>query len=101
RSGALRAFERLRGAQEKLGMQPEVETLALHARIAGGAVFDKTLAAVEAALTDAPLAERVQLLATRADLLLAIGDRSAPAAFAEAAAAAGPEGVGLRIRQAW
>jgi hypothetical protein len=43
----------------------------------------------------------MQLLATRADLLLAVGDRGAPAAYAEAAAAAGPEGMALRIRQAW
>jgi hypothetical protein len=50
---------------------------------------------------DAPVAERVELLATRADLLLAVGDRGAPAAFAEAAAAAGADGIGLRIRQAW
>ena len=45
--------------------------------------------------------ERADLLATRADLLMATGDRGAPAAYAEAAAAAGPEGMALRIRQAW
>ena len=32
---------------------------------------------------------------------MSIGDRGAPAAYAEAAAAAGPEGMALRIRQAW
>src|SRR5919202_2432682 len=101
RPGALRAFEELSAALMSLGLQPGVETLALHARIAGGAAYDKALAAVEAALTDAPLPERAQLLATRADLLMAIGDRGAPTAYAEAAAAAGPEGMALRIRQAW
>lgn len=101
RPGAMRAFERLREALKSLGLQPSAETLALHARIAGGAALDNALAAVEAALTEAPLAERMQLLATRADLLLAIGDRGASAAYAEAAAAAGPEGMALRIRQAW
>jgi DNA-binding SARP family transcriptional activator len=101
RPGALRAFERLREALEGVGLQPSVETLALHARIAGGAALDNALTTVEAALADASLAERTQLLATRADLLFAVGDRGAPAAYAEAAAAAGPEGMALRIRQAW
>jgi DNA-binding SARP family transcriptional activator len=101
RSGAMQAFERLRDALESLGLKAGVETLALHARIAGGPALDKALAAVEDALADAPVAERMQLLATRADLLLAIGDRGAPAAYAEAAAAAGPAGMALRIRQAW
>ena len=101
RPGALRAFQRLRTAQEAIGLTPSVETLALHARIAGGGALNKALAAVEHALADAPLAERQELLATRADLLLAIGDGGAPAAFAQAAAAAGPEGMALRIRQAW
>jgi DNA-binding SARP family transcriptional activator len=101
RPGALRAFERLREALAALALEPSVETLALHARIAGGAALDNALAAVEAALAEAPVAERTQLLATRADLMLAIGDRGAPAAYAEAAAAAGPEGMALRIRQAW
>ena len=101
RPGALRAFERLSAALEELGLRPSVETLALHARIAGGAAFDNALAAVELALAQAPLAERAQLLATRADLMMAVGDRGAPAAYAEAAAAAGPEGMALRIRQAW
>jgi DNA-binding SARP family transcriptional activator len=101
RAGALAAFERLSAALEALGLQPGSETLALHARIAGGAAFEKALAAVELELADAPLAERADLLATRADLLMATGDRSAPAAYAEAAAAAGPEGMALRIRQAW
>ncbi|MCA1679989.1 MAG: bacterial transcriptional activator domain-containing protein, partial [Actinobacteria bacterium] len=102
RPGAMRAFERLREALESLGLEPSVETLALHARIAGGGALDSALAAVEAALAEAPVAERTQLLATRADLLLAVGDRGAPAAYAEApAAAAGPEGMALRIRQAW
>jgi DNA-binding SARP family transcriptional activator len=103
RAGALRAFERLNTALEPLGVRPSVETLALHARIAGGTAFDKALAAVELELREAPVAERAGLLATRADLLLAMGDRGAPAAYAEAAGAAGPgsEGTALRIRQAW
>ena len=101
RPGALRAFERLTASLDELGLRPSVETLALQARIAGGAAFDNALAAVELALTEAPMAERGQLLATRADLLMAIGDRGAPATYAEAAAAAGPEGMALRIRQAW
>jgi DNA-binding SARP family transcriptional activator len=101
RPGAMGAFERLREALESLGLRPSVETLALHARIAGGAALDNALAAVEAALAEAPVAERTQLLATRADLLFSIGDRGASAAYAEAAAAAGPEGMALRIRQAW
>ena len=101
RAGATRAFERLREALASLSLEPSVETLALHARIAGGRALDKALAAVEAALAEAPVAERTQLLATRADLLFAVGDRGAPAAYAEAAAAAGPEGMALRIRQAW
>jgi DNA-binding SARP family transcriptional activator len=101
RPAALRAFERLSTALEELGLRPSVETLALHARIAGGAALDKALAAVELELAEAPVAERALLLATRADLLMAIGDRGAPAAYAEAAAAAGPEGMALRIRQAW
>ena len=103
RAGGMRAFERLREALGSLGLEPSVETLALHARIAGGRALDNALAAVESALADAPVAERTQLLATRADLLFAIGDRGASAAYAEAAAAArtGPEGMALRIRQAW
>jgi DNA-binding SARP family transcriptional activator len=101
RPGALRAFERLSAALEELGLRPGSETLALHARIAGGAAFEKALAAVDLELAVAPLAERAELLATRADLLMATGDRSAPAAYAEAAAAAGPDGMALRIRQAW
>ncbi|HEV2784847.1 MAG TPA: BTAD domain-containing putative transcriptional regulator, partial [Solirubrobacteraceae bacterium] len=101
RAGALRAFERLEAALAALGLQPAVQTLALHGRIAGGAALDRALAAVELALASAPVAERAQLLATRADLLMALGDRGAPAAYAEAAAAAGPEGMALRIRQAW
>jgi DNA-binding SARP family transcriptional activator len=101
RTGALRAGERLSAALAALGLEPSADTLALHARIAGGASFEKALAAVEIELADAPVAERAELLATRADLLLATGDRSAPAAYAEAAAAAGPEGMALRIRQAW
>ncbi|MDQ3676268.1 MAG: hypothetical protein M3401_05600, partial [Actinomycetota bacterium] len=36
-----------------------------------------------------------------ADLLMAIGDRGAPTAYAQAAAAAGPEGMALRVRHAW
>jgi DNA-binding SARP family transcriptional activator len=101
RPGALGAFERLSTALAELGLQPSVETLALHARIAGGTAFDKALAAVELELAEAPVAERASLLATRADLLLAMGDRGAPAAYAEAAGAAGSEGTALRIRQAW
>jgi DNA-binding SARP family transcriptional activator len=101
RAGALRAFERLRSALDELGLTPEVETLSLRARIAGGAAFHEALAAVEVALAESPARERGQLLATRADLLMALGDRGAPAAFAEAAAAAGGRGLGLRIRQAW
>ncbi len=101
RLGALRAFEELSTALEALGLQPGVGTLALHARIAGGPAFDRALTAVELELRDAPVAERADLLATRADLLMATGDRGASAAYAEAAAAAGPEGMALRIRQAW
>ncbi|HWC26268.1 MAG TPA: BTAD domain-containing putative transcriptional regulator [Solirubrobacteraceae bacterium] len=101
RRGALRAFERLHAALEPLGLRPSIETLALHGRIAGGAALDRALAAVELALTRAPVTERAQLLATRADLLMAVGDRGAAAAYADAAAAAGPEGMALRIRQAW
>ena len=103
RRGALRAFDRLSAALEALGLRPGVETLALHARIAGGAAFDKALTAVELELAEAPVSERADLLATRADLLLAMGDRGAPAAYAEAAGAAGPgtEATALRVRQAW
>ena len=101
RTGALRAFARLRDALGALELRPSLETLALHARIAGGAALDGALAAVELELAQAPLAERAQLLATRADLLMAVGDRGAPAAYAQAAAAAGPDGIALRIRQAW
>src|SRR5215831_888766 len=101
RPGALRTFDRLSSALAALGIEPSVETLALHARIAGGAAYDKALAAVELELNEAPVSERADLLATRADLLMAIADRGAPAAYAEAAAAAGPEGMALRIRQAW
>jgi len=101
RAGAARAFERLCAALEPLGLEPGVETVALHARIAGGAAFERALAAVELELREAPVNERAGLLATRADLLMATGDRGAAAAYAEAAAAAGPEGMALRIRQAW
>jgi DNA-binding SARP family transcriptional activator len=101
RVGAMRAFERLSAALEPLGVQPGAETVALNARIVGGAAFEKALAAIEVELSEAPLTERAGLLATRADLLMATGDRGAPAAYAEAAAAAGPEGMALRIRQAW
>jgi DNA-binding SARP family transcriptional activator/tetratricopeptide (TPR) repeat protein len=101
RPGALRAYGRLRAALEVLGLEPGVETLALNARIAGGKAFDRALAAVELELRDAPVTARADLLATRADLLMATGDRGAPAAYAEAAAAAGPEGLALRVRQAW
>jgi DNA-binding SARP family transcriptional activator len=101
RAGALRAFDQLSAALVALGVEPGVETLALHARIAGGAAFDRALAAIELELTEAPVAERADLLATRADLLMATADRGAAAAYGEAAAAAGPEGMALRIRQAW
>ena len=101
RPGALRAFGELEAALAAVGLRPGVETLALNARIAGGAAFEKALAAVELELREAPVAERADLLATRADLLMATGDRGASAAYAEAAAAAGPEGMALRIRQAW
>src|SRR6185436_1254476 len=83
------------------GIRPSVETLALHARVAGGAAFEQALAAVELELADADVSERADLLATRADLLMATGDRGAAAAYAEAAAAAGPRSAPLRIRQAW
>lgn len=101
RRGALEAFERLETALGELGMRPSMATLAFHARIAGGAALDRALAAVELELAGAPVAERADLLATRADLLLAMGNRGAPAAYGDAAAAAGPEGMALRIRQAW
>ena len=101
RPGALSAFQRLRLALDALGLRPSVETLALHARIAGGGALGSALTAVELELARAPISERAQLLATRADLLLEMGDRGAPAAYGEAAAAAGPEGMALRIRQAW
>lgn len=101
RIGALRAFERLSEAMAAVDLRPGVETLALHGRIAGGAALDQALATVEHELAQAPISERAELLATRADLLMAIGDRGAPAAYGEAAAAAGPEGLALRIRQAW
>ena len=101
RPGALRAFNDLEAALAAVGLRPGVEALALNARIAGGAAFEKALAAVELELREAPVAERADLLATRADLLMATGDRGASAAYAEAAAAAGPEGMALRIRQAW
>jgi DNA-binding SARP family transcriptional activator len=101
RAGAIRAFDRLSTALDTLGLEPSIETLALYARIAGGAAFDKALAAIELELKEARVAERGELLATRADLLMAVADRGAAAAYAEAAAAAGPEGMALRIRQAW
>jgi DNA-binding SARP family transcriptional activator len=101
RAGALRAFDRLAAGLADLGLEPGIETLSLHARISGGAALQKALAAVELELRKAPVAERASLLATRADLLMSIADRGAPAAYAEAAAAAGPEGMALRIRQAW
>src|SRR6185312_7362939 len=101
RAGALRAFAALSDALGALGIRPSVETLALHARVAGGAAFEQALAAVELELADADVSERADLLATRADLLMATGDRGAAAAYAEAAAAAGPRSAPLRIRQAW
>jgi len=103
RPGAKQAFDTLSAALTEFGLEPGVKTLALHARIAGGAAFDRALAAVELELARAPVAERAELLATRADLLMATADRGAPAAYAEAAAAAtaAPEGMALRIRQAW
>jgi DNA-binding SARP family transcriptional activator len=101
RAGALRAFESLCDAMAALGLRPGIASLALHGRIAGGAALDQALDAVELELERARIDERGPLLATRADLLMAIGDRSAPAAYGEAAAAAGPEGLELRVRQAW
>ncbi len=101
RAGALGAFERLRDAMAAVGLQPGIETLALHGRIAGGTALHQALTAVELELASVPINERATLLATRADLLMALGDRGAPAAYGEAAAAAGPEGLALRIRQAW
>src|SRR5439155_26844354 len=62
RPGAMGAFERLSSALGTLGLRPSVETLALHARIAGGAAFDKALAAVELELASAPAGERADLL---------------------------------------
>jgi DNA-binding SARP family transcriptional activator len=101
RVGAQAAFDRLCSALAELGLRPGAETTALTARITGGAALDQALATVDLALADAPVAERARLLATRADLLLTLGDRGAPAAFAQAAAAMGTEGVPLRVRQAW
>jgi DNA-binding SARP family transcriptional activator len=101
RLGALSAFERLREALEAAGMRPGAEVVAFQARIAGGRALDGALAAIDAELAQAPVAERASLLATRADLLMAIGDRSAPAAYGDAAAAAGPDGMALRIRRGW
>jgi DNA-binding SARP family transcriptional activator/tetratricopeptide (TPR) repeat protein len=101
RLGALAAFESLREALAALSMKPSVGVVAFHARIAGGPALDGALAEIDAELAQAPVAERADLLATRADLLMAIGDRGAPTAYADAATAAGPEGMALRIRQAW
>lgn len=101
RAGALRAFERLHTALEELGLEPEIETLSLRGRIAGGAALYEALSGVDLEIAESPPGRRAQLLATRADLLMALGDRGAPAAFGDAAAAAGPHGFGLRIRQAY
>ena len=101
RLGALAAYEGLRDALADVGLTPSVGAVAFHARIAGGPALDNALAAIDGELAEAPVAERAELLATRADLLMAIGDRSAPTAYSDAAAAAGPDGMALRIRQAW
>jgi DNA-binding SARP family transcriptional activator len=101
RLGALAAFESLREALESRGLRPSVGAVAFHARIAGGPALDQALARIDAELAEAPVAERSDLMATRADLLMSIGDRGASAAYADAAAAAGPDGIALRIRQAW
>ncbi len=101
RRGALAAYEDLREALAAADLQPSVGVVAFHARIAGGPALDGALDAIDAELAQAPVAERADLLATRADLLMAIGDRGAASAYADAAVAAGPEGMALRIRQAW
>jgi DNA-binding SARP family transcriptional activator len=101
RLGALAAYESLREALAARGLGPSLGVVVFQARLAGGAALDGALAKIEAELEQAPVAERADLLATRADLLMAIGDRSAPAAYGNAAAAAGPDGMALRIRQAW
>jgi tetratricopeptide (TPR) repeat protein len=101
RLGALSAYEKLEEALAARGLAPSLGTIAFHARLAGGAALDGALAKIDVELERAPVAERAELLATRADLLMAIGDRSAPAAYGNAAAAAGPDGTALRIRQAW
>lgn len=101
RLGALAAYERLAQALAERGLEPGLGIVAFHARLAGGAALDGALAKIDAELQQAPVAERAELLATRADLLMAIGDRGAPAAYGDAAAAAGPDGMALRIRQAW
>ncbi|HVO54611.1 MAG TPA: BTAD domain-containing putative transcriptional regulator [Solirubrobacterales bacterium] len=101
RPGALAAFESLREALAEHGLQPSVGLVAFHARIAGGAALDGALAKIDAEIEQASVAERADLMATRADLLMAIGDRGAASAYGAAAAAAGPDGVALRIRQAW
>jgi DNA-binding SARP family transcriptional activator len=101
RVGALAAYESLREALEAADLKPSAGVVAFQARIAGGPALDGALATIDAELARAPVAERAELLATRADLLMAIGDRSAAAAYADAAAAAGPDGIALRLRQAW
>jgi DNA-binding SARP family transcriptional activator len=101
RLGALAAYESLREALAARGLEPSLGVVAFQARLAGGAALEGALAKIEAELEQAPVAERADLLATRADLLMAIGDRGAPAAYGNAAAAAGPDGMALRIRQAW
>jgi DNA-binding SARP family transcriptional activator len=101
RLGALAAYAKLEEALAAQGLKPSFAAVAFHARLAGGAALDGALARIEAELAQAPVAERADLLVTRADLLMAIGDRGASAAYGSAAAAAGPEGTALRIRQAW
>ena len=101
RGGALRAFDRLSVALGELGLEPERRD-ARAARAGSRAALPRQGArGRRVELKSAPVAERAGLLATRADLLMATADRSAPAAYAEAAAAAGPDGMALRIRQAW
>jgi DNA-binding SARP family transcriptional activator/tetratricopeptide (TPR) repeat protein len=64
------------------------------------AAYGDALDLLGAALEDASPRERDELAALRADLLLATGDRSAPAAYSRAVAAAAPErAVELRAKQ--
>jgi len=65
------------------------------------AAYSDALDFLQVALRHAARAEREALLPLRADLLLATGDRSAPAAYREAVAVASQEhSVELRVKQA-